>query len=48
MNVLYLLFAFEKDDSSIRLIEDGRYILGKVEAIRFARRSTCRRVPTDF
>ena len=33
MNVLYPRFAFEKDDSSIRLIEDERYILGKLEAI---------------
>jgi hypothetical protein len=33
MNVLYPLFAFEKDDSSIRLIEDERDILSKLETI---------------
>jgi hypothetical protein len=36
MNILYPLFAFEKDDSSIRLIEDERDILGKLEAIDIA------------
>jgi hypothetical protein len=33
MNVRYPLFAFGKDDSSIRLIENERDILGKLEAI---------------
>ena len=33
MSVSYPLFAFGKDDSSIRLIENERNILGKLEAI---------------
>jgi len=33
MNVRYPLFAFGKDDSSIRLIENEHDILGKLEAI---------------
>jgi len=36
MSVCYPLFAFGKDDSSIRLIEHERDILGELEAIDIA------------